>query len=140
MTTFVKMTVDSVDYYLSDESYAGENYWNPFILSPPVLNMRGEGWIRCEAGSMVLINEPFNTKHPFNYSNGDFAILLSTPMKEYAVTVNYDNESTAQDEVLWSGKAVLESITNEVLTFKLFDEQPAVSSYKGIVVGLRHGS
>ena len=135
MTTFVKMTVDSTDYYLSDESYAGENYWNPFILSPPRLDLKGEGWIKCEAGSMVLINEPFNTKHPFSYSNGDFATLLSTPEKEYDVTINFDNESTAQNEVLWSGKAVLESLSNEALTFNLFNEQPAIGTLQYQPIG-----
>ena len=136
MTTFVKLTVDSVDYYLSDESYAGEKYWHPFVLAPPKLDFSGEGWIKMQSGTLVMINEPFNSNHPFSYSNGDFATLIATPSKEYDITVNYDNESTTQDEVLWAGKCVLDHITNEVLSFKLFDEQPAVSSYKGIVVGL----
>ena len=136
MTTFVKLTVDSVDYYLSDESYAGEKYWLPLVLTPPTLNFSGEGWIKMDSGNLVLINEPFNSNHPFSYSNGDFSTLISTPSKEYDITVNYDNESTSQDEVLWAGKCVLNNISNDVLSFKLFEEQPAVSGSLGIPVGL----
>jgi hypothetical protein len=136
MTTFVKLTVDSVAYYISDDGYAGENYWHPFLLSPPDLELSGDGWIKLQSGSLVLKNEPWNANHPFGYSNGDFATLLSTPSKEYDVSINYNNESMVQNEVLWSGKTILDRVSNEVLTFKLFDEQPTVSSYLGITVGL----
>jgi len=136
MTTFVKLTVDSTAYYLSDDGYAGENYWHPFLLSPPDLELSGDGWIKLQSGSLILKNEPWNANHPFSYSNGDFATLLSTPSKEYDVSINYNNESMVQNEVLWSGKTILDRVSNEVLTFKLFDEEPAVSSTLGIGIGL----
>ena len=136
MTTFVKLTVDATAYYISDDGYAGENYWHPFLLSPPGLGLSGDGWIKLQSGSLVLKNEPWNANHPFSYSNGDFATLLSTPSKEYDVSINFNNESMVQNEVLWSGKTILDRVSNEVLTFKLFDEEPAVSSTLGITVGL----
>jgi len=136
MTTFVKLTVDSTAYYISDDGYAGESYWHPFLLSPPDLELSGDGWIKLQSGSLVLKNEPWNANHPFSYSNGDFATLLSTPSKEYDVSINFNNESMVQNEVLWSGKTILDRVSNEVLTFKLFDEEPAVSSYLGITAGL----
>ena len=103
MTTLVKMNVSSTDYYISDSGYAGENFWNPFLLSNPRIEWKGEGWIKAQTGQLVLSRDPNNSSHPFNYSAGTYANLLSSPSTQYAVQINHDDEDMSNGNFLWEG-------------------------------------
>jgi len=128
MTTFVKMTVSATDYYISDSGYAGENYWYPFLLENPRIKWAGDGWMKTEVGNLVLVSKPSDSNHPFSYSSGNFSAMLSSPSTEYSLTINYNNESTEQNEILWYGKAIFSEVTTEAISFRLFESNPAVSA------------
>jgi len=125
MTTLVKMNVSSTDYYISDSGYAGENFWNPFLLSTPRIEYKGEGWIKAQTGQLVLSRDPNNSSHPFNYSAGTYANLLSSPSTQYAVQINHDDEDMSDGNFLWEGKAIFDSISVDSISFNLFTEQPS---------------
>jgi len=125
MTTLVKMNVSSTDYYISDSGYAGENFWNPFLLENPRIDYKGEGWIKAETGKLILSRDPNNSSHPFNYSAGTYATLLSSPSTQYTVQINHDDEDMSDGNFLWEGKAVFDSISVDSITFNLFSEQPS---------------
>ena len=125
MTTLVKMNVSSTDYYISDSGYAGENFWNPFLLSNPRIEWKGDGWIQAQTGNLVLSRDPNNSSHPFSYSAGTYANLLSSPSTQYAVTINHDDEDMSNGNFLWEGKAIFDSISVDSISFNLFSEQPS---------------
>lgn len=125
MTTLVQMTVGGADYYISDSGFAGENFWHPFLLTNPVIRYTGEGWIKAETGKLVLARDPSNSDHPFNYSSGNFATMLSSPSTQYTVKINYDDEDMADGKTLWDGIAVFSSISTEAIEFNLLQSQPS---------------
>ena len=125
MTTLVQMTVDGSNYYISDSGFVGENFWHPFLLTNPVIRYTGEGWIKAETGKLVLARDPSNANHPFSYSSGNFATMLSSPSTQYTVKINYDDEDMADGKTLWDGIAIFSSISTESIEFNLLQSQPS---------------
>ena len=125
MTTLVQMTVDGSNYYISDSGFVGENFWHPFLLTNPVIRYTGEGWIKAETGKLVLARDPSNANHPFSYSSGNFATMLSSPSTQYTVKINYDDENMSDGKTLWDGIAIFSSISTEAIEFNLLQSQPS---------------
>ncbi len=86
-----KITVDGTDYYISDQSKISNdgNFYHGFIKSKPSIKIgrvKG-GYIAPIIGSITLINEPFNNKHPFSGSR--YTALLTTP-GPYTLTIGFN--------------------------------------------------
>ena len=125
MTTLVQITVDGSNYYISDSGFVGENFWHPFLLTNPVIRFTGEGWIKAETGKLVMARDPSNANHPFSYSSGNFATMLSSPSTQYTVKINYDDEDMSDGKTLWDGIAIFSSISTESIEFNLLQSQPS---------------
>ena len=111
----VKITVGGTDYYMSDQEYTApdsQNFYFPWIVRAPRLTWATTtgGYIDVKQGSMALISKPNDSDHPF--SGSDFQTLITTP-QAYDVTINYGYNAAD----LINGSVVLQSISNDVLTF-----------------------
>ena len=115
----VQMTVSGTEYYLSTEGFQGSNYYNPYVASLPTIKWSGEGWIKINAGQLLLTNEPNKTDHPFAY-NSNFNSLITNPDQQFLTAINV-GEPTDKRLSLWYGYAVIKNINTNILTFDLFE-------------------
>lgn len=116
----VQIVIDSTTYYVSDEGHAGSDgeYYFPFLARRPRVRIgatRG-GWITTQSGQIDLVNDPYNSNHPFGGQR--YRDLLSnagtdTSLPKIAIK---DPESGIRTP-LFEGAFQLNKITEDVLSF-----------------------
>lgn len=112
-----EITVDSTVYYLSTEGYQGENFYYPFIVSMPRLEIgpTGKGGlIGVKLGDIVLTKDPHNQNHPFGGTR--FGDML-TAGTQYPCRIIWSENK----EVLHDAAISLLSMDTETLSFTLAD-------------------
>jgi len=116
----VQIVIDSTTYYISDEGHAGSDgeYYFPFLAKRPRVRIgatRG-GWITTQGGRLDLVNEPYNSNHPFGGQR--YRDLLSnagtdTDLPKISIK---DPESGIRTPI-FEGAFQLNTITKDVLSF-----------------------
>ena len=79
MALEIMITVGGSDYYLRDEGHSGASfgatsgsqYYFPFVARPPRLTWGPTtgGYISVQAGTLSLVNKPYDSNHPFSGTN-----------------------------------------------------------------------
>ena len=118
-TITVQMTVDGTDFYMATEEFVGSNYYSPFVQSLPRIDWSGDGFMKTQAGDLTLTNQPDEDQHPFGYST-NWSTLLSNPDQQF-LTAIHPGEPKEKRLALWYGFAVLRTISENGLTFDLFE-------------------
>lgn len=113
---------DSV-YYLSKDAYVGSNFYFPFLLSAPKISIGDprKSYLKTEIGSLVITNEPTNSDHPF-YGSRYNTLLSKQLLIPFEVRIE---EST---NPLFAGSLFLTRITQEELSFDIYDEAASLQS------------
>ena len=131
----VQMEVDSTQFYMATQGFSGSNFYNPFVQSLPSIEWSGEGFLKTEAGQLVLTNDPDNDDHPFAYAT-NWNSLITNPDQQFLTSIN-PGEPEGAKSALWHGYSVVRSITEDAIEFDLFefakysalDNQRLVGSY-----------
>jgi hypothetical protein len=118
-TITVQMTVDGTDYYMATEEFVGSNFYSPFVQSLPRIDWSGDGFMKTQAGDLTLTNQPDEDQHPFGYAT-NWSTLLSNPDQQF-LTAIHPGEPKEKRLALWYGFAVLRTISENGLTFDLFE-------------------
>ena len=135
MALEIMITVGGSDYYLSDEGHsgasfgatAGSQYYYPFVAVPPRLTWgpTGGGYISVQAGSLSLVNKPYDSNHPFSGTN--YRNLLSDAGTTTNLPTIAIKDSTKYS--IFDGTLVFRNLTPENLTFSL--ESRSFNKYLG---------
>ena len=115
----VQMEVDSTQYYMATQGFSGSNFYNPFVQSLPSIEWSGEGFLKTQAGQLILTNDPDNDDHPFAYST-NWNSLITNPDQQFKTSIN-PGEPGSDKTALWHGYAVVRSITEDAIEFDLFE-------------------
>jgi hypothetical protein len=118
-TITVQMTVGGTDYYMATEEFVGSNFYSPFVQSLPRIDWSGDGFMKTQAGDLTLTNQPDEDQHPFGYAT-NWSTLLSNPDQQFLTAIN-PGEPKEKRLALWYGFAVLRTISENGLTFDLFE-------------------
>ena len=118
-TITVQMTVDGTDYYMATEEFVGSNFYSPFVQSLPRIDWSGDGFMKTQAGDLTLTNQPDEDQHPFGYAT-NWSTLLSNPDQQF-LTAIHPGEPKEKRLALWYGFAVIRNISENGLTFDLFE-------------------
>ena len=118
-TITVQMTVDGTNYYMATEEFVGSNFYSPFVQSLPRIDWSGDGFMKTQAGDLTLTNQPDEDQHPFGYAT-NWSTLLSNPDQQF-LTAIHPGEPKEKRLALWYGFAVLRTISENGLTFDLFE-------------------
>jgi len=118
-TITVQMTVGGTDYYMATEEFVGSNFYSPFVQSLPRIDWSGDGFMKTQAGDLTLTNQPDEDQHPFGYAT-NWSTLLSNPDQQF-LTAIHPGEPKEKKLALWYGFAVLRTISENGLTFDLFE-------------------
>jgi len=118
-TITVQMTVDGTDYYMATEEFVGSNFYSPFVQSLPRIDWSGDGFMKTQAGDLTLTNQPDEDQHPFGYAT-NWSTLLSNPDQQF-LTAIHPGEPKEKRLALWYGFAVIRTISENGLTFDLFE-------------------
>jgi hypothetical protein len=118
-TITVQMTVGGTDYYMAIEEFVGSNFYSPFVQSLPRIDWSGDGFMKTQAGNLTLTNQPDEDQHPFGYAT-NWSTLLSNPDQQF-LTAIHPGEPKEKRLALWYGFSVLRSISENGLTFDLFE-------------------
>ena len=113
------MTVDGTDYYMATEEFVGSNFYSPFVQSLPRIDWSGDGFMKTQAGDLTLTNQPDEDQHPFGYAT-NWSTLLSNPDQQF-LTAIHPGEPKEKRLALWYGFAVIRTISENGLTFDLFE-------------------
>ena len=113
-----EITVNSTVYYCSTEGYQGLEFYYPFIVSMPRLDIgpvgKG-GLIGVQLGDIVLTKDPHNENHPFG--GGRFNDLI-TNSNQYLCKILWSENR----EVLHDAAISLLALDANTLTFTLADK------------------
>ena len=118
-TITVQMTVGGTDYYMATEEFVGSNFYSPFVQSLPRIDWSGDGFMKTQAGDLTLTNQPDEDQHPFGYAT-NWSTLLSNPDQQF-LTAIHPGEPKEKRLALWYGFAVIRTISENGLTFDLFE-------------------
>jgi len=125
MALEIMITVGGSDYYVSDEGHngasfgatAGSQYYYPFVAKPPRLTWGpiGGGYISVQAGSLTLVNKPYDSSHPFSGTN--YRNMLSDAGSTSNVPTIAIKDSTKF--AIFDGTLILQQITSEIIRFTI---------------------
>ena len=118
-TITVQMTVGGTDYYMATEEFVGSNFYSPFVQSLPRIDWSGDGFMKTQAGDLTLTNQPDEDQHPFGYAT-NWSTLLSNPDQQF-LTAIHPGEPKEKRLALWYGFAVLRTISENGLSFDLYE-------------------
>ena len=125
MALEIMITVDGSDYYLSDEGHigasfgstSGSQYYFPFVARPPRLTWGPTtgGYISVQAGSLSLVNKPYDSNHPFSETN--YRNLLS----DAGTTTNLPTIAIKDQTkyAIFDGTLVFNNLNSEVINFSI---------------------
>lgn len=115
----VKMTISGSDYFMATQGFSGSNFYNPFVQSLPTIEWSGDGFLKTQAGQLVLTNAPDNDDHPFGYSS-NWNSLISNPDQQFT-TVIHPGEPDGDKVALFYGYSVVRNISENAIVFDLFE-------------------
>jgi len=123
MALEIMITVGGSDYYLSDEGHSGASfgatsgsqYYYPFVAVPPRLTWGPTtgGYITVQAGSLSLVNKPYDSSHPFSGTN--YRNLLSDAGTTSNVPTIAIKDSTKY--AVFDGTLIPHQINSETVSF-----------------------
>ena len=123
MALEIMITVGGSDYYLSDEGHSGASfgatsgsqYYFPFVAVPPRLTWGPTtgGYISVQAGTLTLVNQPYDSNHPFSGTN--YRNLLSDAGSTSNVPTIAIKDSTKY--AIFEGTLLFKQLTNETIDF-----------------------
>jgi hypothetical protein len=128
----VKMTISGSDYFMATQGFTGSNFYNPFVQSLPRIEWSGEGFLKTQAGQLNLTNDPDNSEHPFGYAT-NWNSLITNPDQQFITTI-HPGEPEGDKVALWYGYSVIRNISENALTFDLFEfaKYSALSNQRSI--------
>lgn len=125
MALEIMITVGGSDYYISDEGHSGASfgatsgsqYYFPFVAKPPRLTWgpTNGGYISVQAGTLSLVNKPYDSNHPFSGTN--YRNLLSDAGTTTNLPTIAIKDSTKY--AIFDGSLVFNNLNSEVINFSV---------------------
>jgi hypothetical protein len=125
MALEIMITVGGSDYYISDEGHSGASfgtttgsqYYFPFVAKPPRLTWgpTNKGYISVQAGTLSLVNKPYDSNHPFSGTN--YRNLLSDAGTTTNLPTIAIKDSTKY--AIFDGSLVFNNLNSEVINFSV---------------------
>lgn len=124
----IQITVDGSEFYISDEAHYGADFgsasgsvfYYPFLAQAPSVKLASTegGYVRCESGTLALLNQPFNSDHPF--SGTRYRNLLDefgTPSTPIEIAIK-DGTKYA----IFEGTLYPKRISDQIIEFDILEE------------------
>ena len=127
------MTVNSTDYYMSTEAFNGSNYYSPFVQESPRIEWSGDGWLKTKAGQLILTIQPDESDHTLGFAT-NWNSFITNPDQQF-LTAIHPGEPEGPKAALWYGYAVIRNISNDGLTFDLYENAKATALGNKRLVG-----
>ena len=125
MALEIMITVGGSDYYISDEGHSGASfgttsgsqYYFPFVARPPRLTWgpTNGGYISVQAGTLSLVNKPYDSNHPFSGTN--YRNLLSDAGTTTNLPTIAIKDSTKY--AIFDGSLVFNNLNSDVINFSV---------------------
>lgn len=104
-------------WYLSNEGYAGENYYAPYVSKVPKLEIGQEsgGFISSKFGNMVLRNVPYDRSSPFSIYSGNYKSLIENTNQLITTEISWG----VKEIPLFEGTVYLSNVTTDQISLVL---------------------
>ena len=127
------MTVNGSEFYMSTEEFVGLNFYSPFVQVLPKIEWSGDGWLKTKAGQLTITNQPDEDQHPFGYST-NWNFLITNPDQQFPTAI-HPGEPASKNGALWFGYSVIRAISENGLTFDLYENAKATALGNKRLVG-----
>ena len=118
---------------MATEEFTGSNFYSPFVQSLPRIEWSGDGWLKTKAGQLILTNQPDEADHPFGYST-NWNSFITNPNQQFPTAI-HPGEPEGPKAALWYGYAVIRNISDDGLTFDLYENAKATALGNKRLVG-----